>query len=107
MTLSKCPVCRAPEPSHFICIDERNYYVCKVCEARFLDPAQLPGRDTERAQYELHENDPHDADEVRWLGCATMPDTERNSPLNSGCQNHRQHEEPAQRRSLQLHLCKN
>ncbi len=55
-----CPVCRAPSPSHFMRVDERDYYCCGVCEARFLDPSLRPARDEERAQYLLHENDTGD-----------------------------------------------
>ena len=55
-----CPVCHAPSPQHFLCVDERDYWRCDVCEARYLDPRQRTGPQDERAHYLLHDNDPHD-----------------------------------------------
>jgi SAM-dependent methyltransferase len=46
---------------YFVIVEGHDYWRCTACEATFLDPAQLPSPDLERAHYALHENDPHDA----------------------------------------------
>lgn len=37
-------------------VEERRYLRCRVCEARFLDPAQRPTRAAERRHYRTHRN---------------------------------------------------
>lgn len=55
-----CPVCQSPSPDPFLQVDKQVYWRCDRCEARFLDPKQLPTPDHERAHYLNHENDPKD-----------------------------------------------
>jgi SAM-dependent methyltransferase len=45
---------------YFLLVEDQDYWRCEVCEARFLDPRQLPDPREERAHYLLHENDPAD-----------------------------------------------
>ena len=57
-----CPVCRAPDPVHFMTLQQQDYWRCETCKVRFLGPAYWLRREAERAYYELHENavgDPH------------------------------------------------
>jgi hypothetical protein len=68
-----CPVCRAPSPHRFTNIDHRDYWLCDVCEARFLDPSQLPRPEEERAHYLLHENDPGDPRYRKFLSRLSTP----------------------------------
>ena len=84
MTVVKCPVCRASEPGHFTRIDERDYYACAVCEARFLGPADYPSPVEERAHYELHENNLFDVGYRKFLSKLSLPLLEKLSPGLSG-----------------------
>ena len=72
MTLP-CPVCRAPSSEAFLSIDGRDYWRCDTCEARFLDPAQRPTPEEERATYLLHENHPDDPGYRKFLSKLTEP----------------------------------
>ena len=56
----RCPVCHAVSPIPFQEVDGQCYWRCEICEARFLDPRQLPSAEDERAHYLRHENDVHD-----------------------------------------------
>ena len=55
-----CPVCQTTEPRHLLNSDDKDYWACDQCGARFLDPGQLPAREVEFQHYQLHENDPDD-----------------------------------------------
>ncbi|MGY6644890.1 MAG: class I SAM-dependent methyltransferase [Salinarimonas sp.] len=55
-----CPLCRSRSAQAFVTVAGRDYYRCPTCGLRFLDPAHHPDRETERAHYALHENDPDD-----------------------------------------------
>ncbi|MGI9484783.1 MAG: class I SAM-dependent methyltransferase [Geminicoccaceae bacterium] len=55
-----CPVCRAASPRHFLQVEGRDYWRCRICEATFLDPGQRPTAAEELSHYQNHENDPDD-----------------------------------------------
>ena len=55
-----CPLCGCGPAETFISIAGAEYDRCPTCGLRFLDPAHHPDRETERAHYALHENDPDD-----------------------------------------------
>ena len=84
-----CPVCRASSPEHFLRISGRDYWRCSCCQARFLDPQQLPGLQVERAQYLLHENDPDDPRYRKFLAKLAEPLLEKlgagSNGLDYGC----------------------
>ncbi|MGI9462916.1 MAG: class I SAM-dependent methyltransferase [Aestuariivirgaceae bacterium] len=62
-----CPVCRASSVDHFMRVDGKDYWKCRTCEARFVDPChRLAGAD-EHAHYLLHENDRDDPRYRRFL----------------------------------------
>jgi SAM-dependent methyltransferase len=52
---------------------DRDYLRCPTCALRFLDPAQHPDRATEKAHYDLHENDPADDGYRRFLSRLADP----------------------------------
>lgn len=56
-----CPLCDSPDCAPFAEVDGRCYFRCARCVLTFLDPAQLPTAEEERATYALHENDPNDS----------------------------------------------
>lgn len=51
-----CPVCRSDGSEAFLHVDNKTYYRCETCAARFLDPADHPTLDIERDQYLKHDN---------------------------------------------------
>ena len=84
-----CPVCEADATRPFQRIDTRNYWRCEACDATFLDPAQRPDHDAERAEYDLHQNDPRDSGYRAFLARLATPLLERLPPgahgLDYGC----------------------
>jgi SAM-dependent methyltransferase len=88
-TPAACPVCRAARPLPFVSVGGRDYWRCERCEARFLDPRQLPSRQAERKHYLTHENDPDDPQYRRFLARLAGPLLERLRPglhgLDYGC----------------------
>lgn len=84
-----CPLCLAPNADFFHEDRLRIYFRCSVCGLVSVPPAQHPAPEDEKAQYDLHENDPADEGYRRFLGklCAPMcariaPDAEG---LDFGC----------------------
>lgn len=65
-------------------VDERNYFRCDTCEARFLDPGQRPGAEEERTHYLLHENDPDELGYRTFLSRLTEPLLEKLGPRRQG-----------------------
>ena len=86
---AECPLCAAVGAVPFAAVGGRCYRRCGVCRLTFLEPAQRPGRDAERAEYALHDNDPADPGYRRFLAQATGPLLERETPgaegLDFGC----------------------
>jgi len=72
-----CPVCREGLPLHLLFVEGRDYWRCEACEARFLDPRQLPDPEDERAHYLLHENDPDDPRYRKFLSRLAGPLVEK------------------------------
>jgi SAM-dependent methyltransferase len=87
--LKNCPVCRADGPQPFQSVDDRDYWHCTCCKARFLDPSQHPSRDCEYRHYLHHENDVEDAGYRRFLSKLASPLLSRlqeeSSGLDFGC----------------------
>lgn len=88
-----CSVCRAPGLRHFQRVAERDYWRCATCGATHLDSRHWLGREDERAEYLLHENNPEDAGYRRFLSRLAEPLRERVSDgarcLDYGCGPHR------------------
>jgi len=84
-----CPVCRVGPCTAFLRVEGRDYWRCGHCEATFLDPAQLPGRALEHAEYRLHRNAVDDPGYRRFLSRLADPLLERLAPgcagLDYGC----------------------
>lgn len=79
-----CPVCRAPEPREFQCIDGRRYRRCDACEASFLNPRHRLPAAAEHAHYRTHRNDPNDPAYRRFLARLAGPLLERVDPASHG-----------------------
>jgi cyclopropane fatty-acyl-phospholipid synthase-like methyltransferase len=65
-------------------VDGRDYWRCGRCEARFLDPGQLPSADEERAHYRHHRNDPDDPGYRAFLSKLARPLLEKLRPGSQG-----------------------
>lgn len=68
-----CPVCLSARTAVLLAVEGRDYWRCRNCEARFLDPAQLPARAAERAYYIRHRNDVGDPGYRRFLSKLALP----------------------------------
>ena len=62
----------------------RSYHRCEDCEATFLDPAHFLNADSERTEYEQHQNLPGDPGYVRFLSQVAQPLLARLPPHSSG-----------------------
>lgn len=62
----------------------RHYHKCPTCLARFLDPAQFPSAEQERAQYLTHENAVEDPGYRRFLSKLAGPLLARLAPAAQG-----------------------
>jgi len=73
----------------FARVHDRDYHRCPTCALTTVHALQLPRRERERAEYELHENDPGDAGYRRFLARLADPLVERLRPgargLDYGC----------------------
>ena len=89
MTSPACPVCHSDATRHLLEADAKTYRACTLCQARFLEQAFHPDRDTERAHYALHENDPGDPRYRAFLSKLSGPLLEKLPPgargLDYGC----------------------
>ena len=72
-----CTLCDNPAQP-FARVEQRDYFRCSRCRLTFEDPATLPNREPEKAQYDLHDNNPADAGSRGFLaqlafGCGPGP----------------------------------
>ncbi len=65
-------------------MDSRCYWRCAGCQARFLDRDQLPDRETERREYDQHQNQPDDPGYRRFLNQLVAPLLRRIEPASRG-----------------------
>ncbi len=79
-----CPLCAASEPHSFHQDRHRDYLQCPNCKLVFVPPEQLPSREQEKAQYDLHENRPDDPDYRRFLSRLFDPLQARVRPGSRG-----------------------
>lgn len=84
-----CPVCRVSPLRPFVTVAGRAYSRCDVCLATALDRPHWLDSATERAHYDLHQNDPADVRYRAYLSRFSEPFLERLSPgaliLDYGC----------------------
>lgn len=73
MTANTCPLCLSCSVDTFADLPPRQYFQCSACLLVFLDPGQRPSIAEERAEYDLHENDPYDPRYRKWLSKLTVP----------------------------------
>lgn len=84
MKAPDCPLCKAPSAAHLVRVDDRNYFACAICRARFLDPRLHPTRSVEKSEYDQHCNDSDDPAYRRFLSALFDPMRDRLRPYSSG-----------------------
>ena len=52
----ECIVCKSKLTEVFAIIDEKKYWKCKNCYAKFLDKSHYPDLNTEKKRYLEHNN---------------------------------------------------
>ena len=65
--MSDCRLCGQPNAELFASVEGRRYLRCPRCHLTFLGVTQLPDRADEKAQYDLHRNEPDDPGYRRFL----------------------------------------
>lgn len=66
-TAPVCRLCGAGQVALFWQDRRRDYYCCGRCRLVFVPPGQLPSPAAEKAEYDLHRNDPDDPGYRRFL----------------------------------------
>ncbi|MDH3975442.1 MAG: class I SAM-dependent methyltransferase [Deltaproteobacteria bacterium] len=82
--LANCPLCKSEAREPFHRDKRRDYYRCRSCGLTFILPEQYLHAHAEKAEYDLHRNDPHDAGYRRFLGRLFEPMVESLEPGSSG-----------------------
>jgi len=80
----RCPLCSSPDTRPLARAYGRDFVDCATCGLAFVDPAQHPAADEERARYQLHRNDPADAGYREFLSRLLDPLLERVPPGAEG-----------------------
>ncbi len=79
-----CPLCAAEDPSPYTRDRCRPYLYCGHCGLVFVPADYYLDRDAERAEYELHRNDPADPAYRGFLSRLAEPLTRRLAPGSGG-----------------------
>lgn len=79
-----CPVCLDRSTVELLTVDRLDYWRCECCQARFLNPSQLPDLAVEKREYDRHENDPDDPGYRKFLRQLAEPLLEHLEPKASG-----------------------
>jgi SAM-dependent methyltransferase len=87
--MSSCPLCKAAKPSHFFEDKKRSYLKCSHCCLVFANPTSWPNQQTEKAEYDLHDNNVSDEGYNKFLSRIVAPLNARISKnsriLDFGC----------------------
>lgn len=78
--MRRCPLCNAPEPALYHQDRRRDYYQCATCALVFVPAEQHLTAAAEKAEYDQHQNSPHDTGYRRFLGRLFAPLVAKLSP---------------------------
>tara|TARA_Y100000588_G_C13993442_1_gene812517 strand:+ start:193 stop:843 length:651 start_codon:yes stop_codon:yes gene_type:complete len=78
-----CPLCQSSS-SFFHKDFRRHYFKCDTCSLVCINQDSLPSIETEKAQYDLHENRPDDLNYQNFLNRLAEPLLEKLNPNSSG-----------------------
>ena len=76
-TTSTCPLCGHADINPYHTDKQRSYLICSRCQLVFVEQQQLLSPESEKAQYDLHNNDPADPGYRRFLDRLASPVAER------------------------------
>ncbi|PRY63437.1 methyltransferase family protein [Vreelandella songnenensis] len=68
-----CPLCDATTVTHYHQDRRRDYYQCGTCQLVFVPPEQHLSAALEKAEYDRHQNSPHDTGYRDFLGRLFTP----------------------------------
>lgn len=84
-----CPLCENPDSLLYWRDQRRSYRRCQLCQLVFVPPAHHLSMTAEKAEYDLHRNDPEDSGYRTFLSRLFAPLCQRVSPgakgLDFGC----------------------
>ena len=83
-TGESCPLCYASGGEAFYADKRRAYVRCPVCALVYVPPAYFVSAAVEKAEYDLHENSPHDVRYRRFLSRLFRPMQARLRPASHG-----------------------
>lgn len=73
-----CPLCQNQRTHHYFEDKRREYLQCEQCSLVFVNPDQRLDAESEKAHYDLHENNPDDLGYRRFLSRITDPNHRAN-----------------------------
>ena len=69
----KCSLCKSLNTSLFAEVENKKYFICRICDLVFLPGRYHLSPDEEKKRYELHENDPADESYRKFLSRLAKP----------------------------------
>ncbi|KAA3664616.1 MAG: class I SAM-dependent methyltransferase [Chloroflexi bacterium] len=79
-----CPLCNSNQAAPYFEDAKRPFHHCPICSLVFVTPTHFLAPAAEKAEYDLHENDPSDAGYRRFLSRLFLPMQERLTPNSVG-----------------------
>ncbi|WP_070970868.1 class I SAM-dependent methyltransferase [Vibrio sonorensis] len=79
-----CPLCSSEHTQDYFSDKRRDYLQCQQCELVFVPAEQRLDAKSEKAHYDLHENDPSDQGYRRFLSRIADPVVDRIEPESNG-----------------------
>lgn len=79
-----CPLCLSKDSVFFYEDGKRPFYRCPTCSLVFVPPPHFLSPAAEKAEYDLHQNNPSDQGYRRFLGRLFLPMQERLAPNSFG-----------------------
>ncbi|AWL10525.1 Pseudouridine kinase [Saliniradius amylolyticus] len=80
----QCPLCRSNNYQHYHSDPRRDYYQCQSCQLVYVPDEQRLDAHAEKAEYDLHNNQPDDPGYRRFLSRITVPVCQRVTPASRG-----------------------
>lgn len=71
--MHRCPLCAETTTALYHRDQRRDYYQCATCQLVFVPPEQHLSAAAEKAEYDKHQNSPHDTGYRRFLGRLFTP----------------------------------
>ncbi len=71
--IRRCPLCEGATSALYHRDQRRDYYQCATCALVFVPPEQHLSAAAEKAEYDKHQNSPHDTGYRRFLGRLFTP----------------------------------